>query len=427
MTDPVAGNIASRPTLAAWLREYRAIEDEFVAQLAEGGIGFAPRDAARTAERAARERLRRRGARFMNGEASISCGFVSSACEACVGGQGSKTFFISLACPRNCYFCFNPNQEDYAYFLEHDVDWRRAFDEFAASVDEVTHVGLTGGEPLLRREAMLDFFAYVKERAPQAHARLYTSGFGLDERTCADLAERGLDEIRFSVKVEDGEAAIREALDKIDMARGHIADVMVEMPVIPGTQERMRRLLCELDERGVRGINLLEFCFPLHNWEAFEKRGFKVKNPPFDVLYDYGYAGSLPIAGSELACLELMEYALDEGLRLGLHYCSLDNKNRDQLLMANRRAALDPAVYELAGDGLYHVAKAFDGDAEPVREYLRGRGAAWVDEDDGALVAFHPRHVDGVKRLGCACALSYNVIEGEGSALSLRELKLEMA
>ena len=140
MTDPVAG--------------YRAIEDEFVAQLAEGGIGFAPRDAARTAERAARERLRRRGARFMNGEASISCGFVSSACEACVGGQGSKTFFISLACPRNCYFCFNPNQEDYAYFLEHDVDWRRAFDEFAASVDEVTHVGLTGGEPLLRREAM---------------------------------------------------------------------------------------------------------------------------------------------------------------------------------------------------------------------------------------------------------------------------------
>ena len=41
MTDPVAGNIASRPTLAAWLREYRAIEDEFVAQLAEGGIGFA--------------------------------------------------------------------------------------------------------------------------------------------------------------------------------------------------------------------------------------------------------------------------------------------------------------------------------------------------------------------------------------------------
>ena len=44
---------------------------------------------------------------------------------------------------------------------------------------------------------------------------------------------------------------------------------------------------------------------------------------PFPVLYDYGYAGGLPLAGSELLCLELLEYALDEGLSLGVHYLSL--------------------------------------------------------------------------------------------------------
>ena len=47
------------------------------------------------------------------------------------------------------------------------------------------------------------------------------------------------------------------------------------------------------------------------------------KNPPFEVLYDYGYAGGLAVAGSEQACLELVLFALEKGLSLGVHYLSL--------------------------------------------------------------------------------------------------------
>lgn len=55
---------------------------------------------------------------------------------------------------------------------------------------------------------------------------------------------------------------------------------MVEMPVIPGSGEQMKALLCELDALGVDGINLLEFCFPLANAAAFRERGFTLKYPP---------------------------------------------------------------------------------------------------------------------------------------------------
>ena len=130
--------LEARPTLRAWLDEYAAIEADYLARLADWGIRIAPRDADADVVRAAKDRLREKGAQFRNGDAGIVCGNLSSACVACTGGRGSKTFFLSLACNRSCYFCFNANQADYADRLRVNDAWR----------DEVTHVGLTGGRTL---------------------------------------------------------------------------------------------------------------------------------------------------------------------------------------------------------------------------------------------------------------------------------------
>ena len=75
---------------------------------------------------------------------------------------------------------------------------------------------------------------------------------------------------------------------------------------------------------------LLEFCYPYFNSEVFVERNFKVKKQPFRVLYNYWYAGGLPVSQSELDCLKLVEFALDEGLTMGVHYCSLENKQTAQ-------------------------------------------------------------------------------------------------
>lgn len=416
--------VSARPTLAAWLEEYAAIEREFVAAMAAEGPVFAPRVAGRPRADELRETLRERGARFMNGGASVSTGFLSSACAACVGGCGSRTFYINLRCNRDCYFCFNPNQADFEEHCARDTPWREELEAFGREVAEVTHVGLTGGEPLLCSDEALAFFARARELYPDAHLRLYTSGMGLDEAFCAKAAECGLNEIRFSVKLDEGEGAVGEALAAIALARRFPFDVMVEMPVVPAELARMKLLLRQLDDLGVRGINLLELCYPHRNWGDFARRGLALKNPPFEVLYDYGYAGGLAVAGSEEACLELVLFALDEGLSLGVHCCTLDNKNRDQVLQRNRAVALDPEVYELGDDCFYRTAKAYDGDKEKVSAYLDGIGARYGVEED--CVSFHPARVAEAAGLGVLPVLSWNLIEGQGADAYIRELKLQV-
>ncbi|WP_370520335.1 radical SAM protein [Enterorhabdus sp. P55] len=428
--DPAA--LATRPTLAAWLEEYAAIEREWMEGLATYGIDFAPRDEDAAAVAVLRERLRAKGARFRNGGASVSVGRISSACLACTGDRGSRSFFLSLQCNRSCYFCFNVNQEDYEQNRRLKPGWRDEVDAYLAAPDAPTHAALTGGEPLLHKPEAEEFFRRIHDAAPDVHLRLYTAGDFLDESAARALRDAGLQEMRLSVKLGDGpesdRVAIEQALATLALAREVIPDVMVEMPVIPGTEDALRALLRGMDSLGLFGINLLEFCYPYGDWEEYRRRGFKVKNPAFAVLYDYGYAGGLPIAGSERACLELVEWALDEGLSLGVHYCSLDNKNRDQILQASLAAApsVDEELCQLDdGDFFYRALKVFDGDAPVARERLREAGVPFAENDEDGSLAVHPAHralLDGL-----AVARSVNVAQPDGPAGTwrLRELKLE--
>ena len=430
------GKCTNRPTLDAWITEYDSIEQEWMDALRSRGIRFAPRNRDAEAIRDVRRRLKEKGARFMNGGASVSAGRISSACKACTGDSGSQTFFLSLACNRDCYFCFNRNQADYEQSIPLKRGWRDEVGEFLNGDVAPTHAGLTGGEPLLFKDESVEFFKTIHDAAPDVHMRLYTAGDFLDDETAVNLANAGLQELRLSVKLDGGvtsdsegessdDAAIADAIEKLKIAKAVIPDVMVEMPVIPGTESSMRKLLRAMDEIGVFGINLLEFCYPYTDWDEYEKRGFAVKNPAFDVLFDYGYAGGLPIAGSELACLELVELAIDEGLQMGVHYCSLDNKNRDQILQLNSKCPIESRIYMRdEGDRFIKTLKVFDGDVTLAKKALRDAGKAFIEDVDDGSLATHPTNVELL--VGCMPAISFNVAQPCGEGWALRELKLDV-
>ena len=50
-----------------------------------------------------------------------------------------------------------------------------------------------------------------------------------------------------------------------------------------------------LDDMGVRGVNLLEFCFPLCNAEAFRDRGFELRKHPSTTCMTTGTAAVVPV------------------------------------------------------------------------------------------------------------------------------------
>ncbi|MBR2789506.1 MAG: radical SAM protein [Eggerthellaceae bacterium] len=327
LTDETVAGIRN-PDLARYARRRLALDREFLDAVGAFGLERATKPEGAEARVA---RLQELGVFGENDGKSFHTGWISPACVACRMGVDTETFLTSTQCPRKCFFCFNPNQEDYEYFLTHDNDIaQQLMDRFRAGA-RFRFLGITGGEPLLHYERVLDFLDVAGVLAPDAYTRLYTSGAGLTPARAREMAEAGLDEVRFSIKVEDSAAARERVLETIGESVGVFDAVMVEMPVAPDQVAFMKELLVRLDALGVRGINLLELCFPFHNAGEFAKRGYRIKETPYRIPYDYWYAGGLPIAGSESACLELVAFAAERGLKLGVHYCSLENKLTGQV------------------------------------------------------------------------------------------------
>ncbi len=126
------------------------------------------------------QRLRSLGAQARNTEKSFFINRISPACQACQTGLGSATFFISLKCHRNCYYCFNPNQENYEYYCQHQRNLVQELEQLAAQGIKIKHLGLTGGEPLLYKPEAVQFFAAGRKWFPNAYTRLYTCGDYVD-------------------------------------------------------------------------------------------------------------------------------------------------------------------------------------------------------------------------------------------------------
>lgn len=385
--------------LDAALAEYAAVGQRYVKALKDKGLVFAESGAG--AERCAelRAELAARGVSVRNAGASLSSGHLSPACVECTGNRGSETFSTTFKCHRDCYFCFNRNQPDYERFFREGCPWEEVVARAAAENDTLACVGLTGGEPLLDLEGSLRFLARAGELWPRAHKRLYTSGDLLTESAAAQLRDAGLDEIRFSVKDDDAPEQQERVIAAMRLAKRFIPSVMVEMPVIPGARRHMEELFRRFDEVGIDGINLLEFCFPFSNWNEFARRGFTLKNPPFEVMYDYGYSGGLAVAGSEQLILELMLWALDQGVSFGMHYCSLENKHRSEIRQKNERAAqVHPCIAFDDGDFFLKTAKVFGPDIAAARPALEAAGCRdFMEDADEQSLAFPPRYLGAVR------------------------------
>jgi pyruvate formate-lyase activating enzyme-like uncharacterized protein len=369
--------------------------------------------------------LKSKGAIFRNNNKSIYINKISNACLECKRGDRSLTLFFSLECNRDCYFCSNKNQENYEIYVKNDKDVIAEY-KTLKNKDNLVAIGLTGGEPLIHVDKVCSFFTYVKKERPNIHTRLYTNGDLVDEDILVKLRDSGLDEIRFSIKIEDSDSIINSIIKKLIKAKAYISAVMVEMPVIPGTVNRMKALLDKLELANVDGINLLEFLFPLINPLEYRERGFKIKYRPYEVLYNYTYAGGLPISGSEEDCLEILLYGIEKNFNMGMHYCSLENKLFSQIYNQNiNTKLLDYEVFSQK-DFFIKTAKVYGNQCLIVLEQMKklGEKRFYFDKKNNIL-EFHPILINNLPE-GIEVAISYNVIEMLNNRKALKEIKLDL-
>lgn len=418
-------SLIKNPLFIQYARIYLDIYENFLQQVQADGMAIAeyqPQAAKKTLEK-----LCAKGAIARNNGKSLVLNWLSPACEACKKGTNSLTFYLSLMCHRKCYYCFNPNQENYEFYTKNKKDCRAELEQVYKKGRKLSYLALTGGEPLLHKKETIEFFHFARRRFRKAHTRLYTSGDLLDQETLQELNAAGLNEIRFSIKLED-EAKIRQQIyEQISRAKQYIPDVMVEMPVIPGTLPEMKALLLDLERLEISGINLLEFCYPFYNVQEFQKRAFQIKNPPYETLYNYWYAGGLPVAQSEAACLELLDFALDQGLKIGVHYCSLENKHTGQVFQQNSSATFSALTYFSSQDFFLKTAKVFGEDiAKVLKVFKQKKITSFRINQEHQFLEFHVREIKNLKGLNVEIAISSQIIEAREDGQYLRELKVEL-
>jgi hypothetical protein len=238
---------------------------------------------------------------------------ISKGCSICGAGKWS-CLFITNKCNANCFYC-PAKQTDDEPPGTHGLTFETA-EDYAAYVNhfEFKGVSFSGGEPLLYFDRTLEYLKAVRKNCdPEIYIWMYTNGILADRDKFQKLADAGLNEVRFDI------GATGFSLDKIAFAKGIIPIITIEIPAVPEETERMKQLLPEIIEAGVNNLNLHQLRLTRHNVKKLVQKGYTIIPSERPIVLE-----------SELAALEILNYAKSQNLNIGINYCSFHFKNRFQ-------------------------------------------------------------------------------------------------
>ncbi len=293
--------------------------------------------------------------RFRRIEAGSYYSYLSEGCRLC--RRGAKlVLFVTGVCNNNCFYCPISEERrgrDVVFANEREV--RRPEDVLEeAEMMDALGVAITGGEPLLKLDRVLEFLRLLKD----LHSHLYTS-VPAKEGVIKRLADAGLDEIRFHPPELRGIWRYKESV-RISKRLG--LEVGIEIPALDFKDEIVT-FVNELDVF----LNLNELEFSSTNYDELVKRGFEPNE-------HYGAKGSDEIA---------RRYA---DVVKKFHYCTARFKDKAQLRRRLLRMAMKmPDFYEVTREGTV-ICGFIEGDKdkiEMVKKILISEGQEFVEVNGG--------------------------------------------
>ena len=200
--------------------------------------------------------------------------------EGCIQCQaGSKmVLFVTGKCHWGCDYCplsENRREIDWMFANERRVeigDWDAVIEEARAM--NATGAGITGGDPVMARERVLEACKILKnEFGDDFHLHMYTS-IPFKAEWAKDFAEAGLDEIRFHFLDLEFEkyTETMDACVESGMLTG------VEIPCEPDKENELMELLETMRNMPVQFLNLNELEITVGNHNNMELRGFNLSD-----------------------------------------------------------------------------------------------------------------------------------------------------
>lgn len=297
--------------------------------------------------------LKRKGIKVSNSEGTFCTKNLSKSCINCMKGQ-HVNYLISTLCNKRCPFCY---QERLAIKGGPTIEKQTIINKSKIiKLDKVKSFSITGGEPLLHLKDVVDLLKRIKTQfGKSCWTHIYTNGTLLNHHVLKKLKDAGLDEIRIDI------AANNYNLKHIKIAGEYFKNVVVEIPVIPEDEERIKGVMRKLDRLGVSCLNLNEFLFFGANLAFYKRRRYALKIENNIKPYD---RNEIPVYGSEEVAFRLLEYAKLNKIKMSIHYCSFKAKRDIQHRRIRYRLAIKSRrPYEkLLRKGFYEKAVVYAPD-----------------------------------------------------------------
>lgn len=250
-------------------------------------------------------------------------GKLPDGCQLCA--EGAKlVVLVTGECRNRCYYCpLSEKKRHKPVSYANELLMRRTQDLYTeGKAISALGSGLTGGDPMARPRRTLNYIKFLKSKFGKTHQiHMYTVP-DFKKGWLINLAEAGLDEIRFHIPVGSWSKKNSRHYDLISSALSVMPrmDVGVELPALPDRESDLFTVAETLNEMNVRFMNLNELEFSETNWKALRNKGFDVKN---DI--------SAGVVGSEELAKKLVDYASRKRFRMTVHYCSAKFKDAVQL------------------------------------------------------------------------------------------------
>jgi len=247
---------------------------------------------------------------------------ISKGCELCGKGEWS-CLFITGICNGNCFYCPTSQDTDHLPTTQQITFTNPA--DYASYINHFGFKGVSfsGGEPFLAFDKVVDFLTELRKSCPpDLYIWMYTNGLLATREKFEILAALGMNEVRFDI------GATKYSLNYVKEAKGIIPNITIEIPAIPEELELLKSLLPEMIDAGVTNLNLHQMRLTSHNAGKLMPHKYTYLSLEHSVVWE-----------SELTAFELMKYASQNKLDIGINYCAFQFKNRHQKAGFRNRVA----------------------------------------------------------------------------------------
>ncbi len=247
-------------------------------------------------------------------------GSLSEGCRRCLSGE-KLVVFVTGECPLDCYYC--PISQERRGSRQIFANERAITESHEileeAKLSSATGASITGGEPLSVLSRTTQTIHLLKKTfGSNFHIHLYTGVTSLPVSSITALRNAGLDELRLH-------NVLAFSLSDLKQIQNTGMIVGGEIPVIPGTERQIQKIIHHLDRYSKNTASSTLF-LNMNELEASETNYRSLKKQGFDIL-----PNSLSsIKGSSTLASHILDWAATHS-KLNVHYCPASSKDTVQL------------------------------------------------------------------------------------------------